>query len=187
MSASSTRWVSPFSPAECAERLGSAIDREGSILVSLSAYFGSKPVIGRVSAGSLRLRRRIAYRNSFQSFLFATLEPAVRGTRITAEVKMHPFVRGFMFVWLGFVVFFWGLSAFAVVASATGVVEVHGSHGWLGLLAPLVMGAFGVGLVKFGRYLARDEERFLLDFVTGILDARPEESRFPSDAPSFSR
>jgi hypothetical protein len=38
---------------------------------------------------------------------------------------------------------------------------------------PILLLAFGVGFVWFGRWLARDEERFLVDFVAEVLEATP--------------
>ena len=58
---------SPLTPAECVSKLEAAIDYEGFMLLSFASIFGSKPVIGRVTESSIRLRKRIYYRNSFQN------------------------------------------------------------------------------------------------------------------------
>ncbi len=77
---------------------------------------------------------------------------------------MHPFVTAFMMIWLMTA----GLASFIII------------RGWFagsihdpGVLAvPVgVLGGFPV-VVLFGRWLAHDEERFLVTFVAGVIDAR---------------
>lgn len=140
---------------------------------------GSKPVIGKVSESSLRLRRRIRYGNSFQTFLTATMRPEFGGTVISGECAMHPLVRIFNAVWFGIVALFGG-TLFLV----TGWNALYGSTGpsrealW-GMLVPLVLLTFGIGLVRLGRYLARSDPQFLMDFLIQTLDARPNTSASP--------
>src|SRR4051812_21410120 len=109
--------IAPLPPAECASRLKAVIDTERSALFSFAGLFGSRPVVGRVTESSLRLRKRIGYRNSFQSFLTATMRPEAGGTLISGDVAMHPFVRVFMFVWFGGVVLIGGTMFLATVGS----------------------------------------------------------------------
>jgi hypothetical protein len=48
---------------------------------------------------------------------------------------------------------------------------------WLGVGVPPLLLAFGFGLLRFGRYLARGERQFLIDFVgqtVGACDVRSE-------------
>lgn len=164
--------VSPHSPAECAARLAPLIDHEGTVGLALKGMFGSKPVIGEATASSLRLRKRLGYRNSFQTHLTATLQPTGTGTLITGEFGMHPLVKGFMTVGLGV------LAIAAVPFAIYSGVSFLRSPGddatkhLFGVLVPVAMLAFGFGLVRFGRYLARNEARFLTDFLIQALEAR---------------
>jgi hypothetical protein len=56
--------VSPLPPDECAARLREATDNEG-----LRSSFGARPVIGRVSRRSVRLRKRIGFRDSWKPLI----------------------------------------------------------------------------------------------------------------------
>ena len=166
---------SPLPPAECVSRLVAVMDTEQSAIFSLAGLFGSKPVIGRVTETSLQLRKRIGYRNSFQSFLAATLRPEAGGTVISGEVAMHAFVKVFMFIWFGGVILIGG-TAFVVTAGTIffGSSSQH-QNAWMGAVIPTVMLLFGFGLVRFGRFLARDEARFLTDFLMQTLNAHAQD------------
>jgi hypothetical protein len=166
---------SPLPPAECVSRLAAAMDTERSALFSLAGLFGSRPVVGRVTETSLRLRKRIGYRNSFQSYLAATLRSEAGGTVISGEVAMHPFVRVFMFIWFSGVVLIGGTMFVATVGTMLFSAGSQHQNAWMGAVIPPLMLAFGFGLVRFGRYLARDETRFLRDFLIQTLDAHAQD------------
>lgn len=159
--------VSPLTPGECAERLAAAIDYEG--VVSATGLYGSKPVAGRVAGHRVRLRKRIGYRNSFQTFLVGTLDPEGGGTVFRGTLGMHPLVRGFMAVWFGGVAVGCAAAAVAAVAAWAG-----GGAFPAGVAVPPLMAAFGLALVRLGRYLARGEAEFLADFLTAALVPRSE-------------
>jgi hypothetical protein len=158
---------SPLSPSECVVRLSGAIDSERMAYVSLAGLFGSKPVAGYVTESSLRLRRRIYYRNSFQTFLTATLRPDGSGTSISGELGIHPAARWFMMIWFGFVGVVGGVM---VVASLFGTLRTDGSP-WVGAAVLPGMLGFGIAIVQLGRWLARKEGTFLIDFLVQTLEA----------------
>jgi hypothetical protein len=156
---------SPFTPVDCAKRLREAVD-EGAMVSFFRA--GSKPVIGKVSEFSLTLNKRINYRNSYQPYLTATMRPELGGTAISGVLAMHPFVRIFNVVWFGFV---------TIIFLGMGWASLSGKRGdsretSLMLIVPLGMLCFGIGLIWFGRFLARNEPKFLEDFLIQTLDAR---------------
>jgi hypothetical protein len=68
---------------------------------------------------------------------------------------MDPFVKVFMAVWFG---------VFALGAIG-GVLAVASGDARLPALIPLAMAAFGIGLVRFGRHLARDEQAFIIHIL----------------------
>ena len=154
--------VSPLPPEECEARLREATDRDG-----LLSWFGSRPVLGRVSGRSVRLRKRIGYRNSFQTFLTGSLEERDGSTVFRGQAGVHPLVTGFMAVWFGLLILLGGA---AFVAGVGGLLGGRGHV--LGVIVPAVGLAFGVGLVWFGRWLARNEESFLVAFVAEVIAAR---------------
>jgi hypothetical protein len=97
--------------------------------------------------------------------------------------------------WFAFAVMVGGLLFLGTLGALVGVpVQVQGEW-WLGLGGPPGLVAFGVGLVCFGRYLARDEAEFLRAFLVEALQARAAGGRQvpgpgdinPSAAPPASR
>jgi hypothetical protein len=153
--------MSPLPPEECGARLREATD------CSWLRWFGSKPVFGRVSGLSVPLCKRIGYRNSFQTYLTGTLEPHGEGSAFRGTFGKHPLVVAFLVVWFSALVIG---GSFFVIAGPEGKA--------VGLVIFPLMLAFGVMLVKFGQYLARDEEQFLAAFVAAVLDV-------PGDAREF--
>jgi hypothetical protein len=159
--------LSPLPREDCAERLRDAVD-------SGWTGFGNKPAIGRVDETSFRIRKRLpaAVHNSFQSYLTGRMESDGNATRVLCRFGMHPFVRVFMVVW--FVMLF----AFGVAGI---VIPGHGNgeHTFPIVAATVSIGmaVFGVGLVYFGRFFARNEQQFLLDFLAQTIEARPTATR----------
>jgi hypothetical protein len=164
--------ISPFPPEECARRILAEIDVERATAFLVKRMAGARPVVGRVNGSSILLRKRVSYNNSFQTFLTATLQPHGTGTVIQGELALHPFTRVFMPVWFGGVVLFGGAALFVRLL---GLLTHHPSpaenNAWLVMVIPLGMLLFGYLLVRFGRYLARDEACFLTDFLDRILEA----------------
>jgi hypothetical protein len=168
---------SPLPPDECARRISAAMDCERSTLFSFAALTGSHPISGRVEGSSIRLRKRIAYNNSFQTFLNATMRPEGAGTVIEGAFAMHPFTRFFMPIWFGGVILIGGFGfIISLLAAFTHSSDEQRSHLPF-LLGPPGMLFFGYLLVRFGRYLARDEAAFITDFLKQTLDAHD----IPSD------
>ncbi len=133
--------------------------------------FGGRPVIGRIAGTKLRARKRIWYRNSFQTQLTADLAEQAGQTTIRCRFSMHPLVTAFMAVWFGGVVLT-GSGTLVMSLVALAYAQSGAPPGtWLGILIPTVMLVFAVGLLRFGRYLARDEQQFLLAFVRDTLGA----------------
>ena len=151
--------TSPLARAEVVRRLKDAVDSDW-------VMFGGKPIVGRVDERSFRLRLRLKYRNSFQTFLFGTIVEDGRSTRLRCRVGMHPIAAAFMALWLTAVA---GLliAALASMGSDPATALILG--------APAAMVAFGVALVWLGRWLARDEQRRLVAFLEQTVDARPDQ------------
>lgn len=136
--------------------------------------FGSKPVLGHIGASTLIARKRIGFSNSFQTRLTANISPTPRGVEIQCRFGMAPIVTAFMLIWFAGVVLIGGaMMILAIIALLSG--HVSGPLGYPGLalfiVAPPLMICFGIGLVRFGRWLARDERQFLIDFVKVTLAA----------------
>ncbi|NJD06063.1 MAG: hypothetical protein FIA97_06145 [Methylococcaceae bacterium] len=164
--------LTPLTPAQCVERLTAVVDLERSGLFSGFGGSGVNPVIGEVTESTLRLRKRIGYRNSFQTLLTATLRPGAEGTVVSGDLGIHPVIRTFMFVWFAIVIVTGApayLGLFGPVICGPAMVE---ENAWIGLLIPPAMLVFGLVAVTLGRRLARQEAAFLMEFLIRNLDAR---------------
>ncbi len=131
------------------------------------AWGGAGTVVGSVRETSFRLRKRIYYRNSFQYSLSGELIDDHGQTRLHCRIGLHPLVRIFFTVWFGGVLLGCGM--------ANGCRRAHGAlppNWWPGAGVPFLTLAGGFALLMFGKYLARDEPAFLIDFLRRGLDAR---------------
>ena len=158
--------TSPWPLEQCQAVLAASMD--GSLLAR-----GNQPVIGKVSGTQLRARKRISYRNSFQTSLKAELAEQGGHTRIHCRFGMHPLVTVFMVVWLGGVLTIGGGISASLLPDLARQGFSAPSDTWLGVAIPAGMAVFGVALVWLGRLIARNERRFLLEFLRDTLSAVP--------------
>jgi hypothetical protein len=151
---------------ECRARLASAVDpvRWG---FSLSGYAGAKPILGKLRDTTFRLQMRPCYRNSFAPLFFGHFVASAEGTVVEGDFRMHPFVRVFMIFWFSFLVVF---AAIALVVPSRDQPEAPWGRAAL-LIVAAGMGAFGVGLVKFGGWLGRTEKEVIVGFLKSTLEA----------------
>jgi len=157
--------VSSLSVEACRERLRADV---GSLWNPFTAW--NHPVRGRVTGKGFWIVKTIHYRNSFQTEARGRWTAEGNGTRIDVSFGMSRWIAGFMIVWLigiaAFVVGWWG-SGPAGSAKAAGA-------GTLLVFLPLLMLGFGIGLIAFGRWLARNESRELIEFLTRTLECQPD-------------
>jgi len=157
-----------------ADTLRCSIDEERITLFSLSGYRGSRPVLGKVDESTFRLQKRRCYHNSFAPFFYGRFEPEPGGTRIEGYFDMSRRVKYFMWFWLAMVVLIGGQIFLASLKDiVTGSHYIRGDKR-MGILIALSMILFGVLLPKIGRFIARGEERFLLEHLQQTLAARME-------------
>ncbi len=152
--------VSPRNLEECAARLTAAID-PGDVHWAA----GSKPVIGSVTGPAVWLRKRIRYRNALQTILVGTFEEHVAGTRFRGRTGIRWLTRVVLTIWFAGVT---ALGAWTCI-----LVHARGGNPAGLLMAPLML-ALGAGIVWLGRWLARDEDAFLVAFVAHVIDARED-------------
>jgi hypothetical protein len=150
---------------DCKMRLLSSVDIE-RLSLSMSGYAGSKDMLGKIQGNKFRLQKRRNYRNSFAPFFYGQLTNDGVDTLIVGEFRIHPAAKAFMAAWFAFLLIF---SLMAVILHPQGQFEA----GRVPLLAVSVgMMVFGVALVMFSRWLARGEQRAILDFLKVKLEAR---------------
>lgn len=127
---------------------------------------GSGAVIGRVGSGQATLKRKIFYGNSLATVVRARLvQNREGGTEIRCLSNGSGYARGFMAMWFTFILLWW-------VGATITVVFTRDPWGVLFVLFPVPMLAFGVGFVVFCRYLARNDEAVVLDYLRNRLEAR---------------
>jgi hypothetical protein len=156
---------SPLDAAACRERLRA---ETGSIWNPFAAF--AHPVRGRITDRGFCITRSIRYRNSFQTEACGRWMAEGDGTRIELSLGMSRWVAAFMIAWLGLML------AFAAAWRWMGGPPGGSSPAppWFVPLIPLMMIAFAVLLVAFGRWLARHDARYLLEFLDRTLQCPPD-------------
>jgi hypothetical protein len=177
--------ISQLPRCECLRRLRDHTGQEqstwrfsvgGATLAESAPIAGQRSVIGRIGDTELRIRKRIEEFNSFQSHLFAEIADSKDGTWLFCRVGVHPLVVAFVAFWfIGVVWFCYGFFLEGDDARATfnvfGVAYAIQGR-WVAALIPLLFVGFGVGIVKYCHYLARDEQAFLIDFLRDTIGAQ---------------
>ncbi|MBC9797860.1 hypothetical protein [Sinomicrobium weinanense] len=96
---------------------------------------------GNFIQDKFEIQRIISGRNSFLPQIKGQIQSNINGTKLVADLKVHTFVIVFMIFWLTFI-------SFAFVMVIIGVIN-QGTNPLL-LIFPLIMIAFGIGLIHFG-------------------------------------
>jgi hypothetical protein len=129
---------------------------------------GCKPILGRVSGRSVRLRKRPLGKSNFQACLIGSLEPQGDGTVFRGTVGLNPSTWYFMAVWFGGAAF----GCFASLMDAARTTAAGGTPQPMGIVIPLALLGFGVMMVRAGRNQSRAEEPVLVAFLAGTI--RPD-------------
>lgn len=150
---------------ECIKCLNDAMDRGWVI-------FGGRPVLGHASASHLRARVRISYGNAFQTVLRGRFEECTNGTKIRCGFGLRIFVKCFLTVWFGGIALLGLVGTVYSIGSLFGVVSIGtNDHPLVMAMFACLMISLGAALVAFGRWLARDEQNQLTEFVRGMASA----------------
>ncbi|HEX4410058.1 MAG TPA: hypothetical protein VH206_14900 [Xanthobacteraceae bacterium] len=160
--------ISPLPLRECVRRLRAAADRGWAVA-------GKKPVLGFIGETSIRLRRRVWNRGSFQCWLSAALSEDGSGTRLACSIGMHPYLRRFLEVWIGIVLVFAGAVLIKTIRIAITDADALDPDWWLGIVVPLILLGFAFLLIKFGDYPGQEEPAFLVDFLARTIDAHADD------------
>lgn len=152
-------------PWECRDRIESAIDHDG--LAALGGMFGSSPVMGIVDEDGFRLQKRLWYNNSCKTFLWGNFVPDKCGTTIVMTSGMQPAVIAFLVVWVAAFTIICGASLVIALGEAmgAGLFTIAGQKALADAGPLFFMIAIGVLIPVVGRWLARNEEVELIQFV----------------------
>jgi hypothetical protein len=177
LSSTMVEFTSPYSPDECVRRMSEDIGYEPFFWYGR----GTRPMMGRVWKNKIWVRKRVNYRNGFQTWMTATFEPQGLKTRIRCQFGVAPATRRVMIVWLGFIGSI-GMTGLVVVPieriafSQLGVSLGADYVTNLAPFAPILMFAAGIGIVRLGRHNAQDEQAFLTDLLKTKLKASQQSS-----------
>lgn len=133
--------LTSFSKEEVENILMENIGPKRGIELRFSKTKIEKPFEGYFANGQFEMQRAINYKNSFLPQIKGTISESMNGTKVMAKLQMHGFVVAFMVVWLG------GVSL-ALIGSIYGIVTQEANP--VVAIIPLIMLAFGSGLVYFG-------------------------------------
>jgi hypothetical protein len=133
------------------ERLRAATKRSAFSALAQAA------AVGPVKENRVRLQRVIPMvHNSFKPFFFGRFETRLDGVYLVGKFSLLPLVKVFMTFWLGTTV------VMGVVIGAG--AQSQGGSLW-GMLGCFGMTAFGVGLIAFGKWLARNDVEWLSNVI----------------------
>ena len=155
-----------LSPGSCRERLRAQV---GSIWNPFAVW--GHPLRGRVTERGFWVRKTILYRNSFQTEAHGRWFAEGNGTRIEVQLGVSRFVPAFLALWISILLVAWLALAVSPGGSggATRPEDVWVAH-WL----PPLMILFGIALLGFGRWLARNESRDLIEFLSRTFECPPD-------------
>ena len=119
-----------------------------------------------MKAERIRLRCRRPGRNSFAPLFYGRLLAVTEGTVVQGQFKVHLVVRIFMAFWFGCVVVG---ACFTITSTTIRYKSLAQAAGMI--FGPLLMLALGYGMVRFGQWSARDQEREMVVFLKNTLEA----------------
>ena len=132
--------------------------------------FSDREIVGYYDRDGFQLRTGGRFRNSFQTIMYGTFTDRGDHTEIACLAGPRRFVIAFMAIWLLGVITIGSmvtLSSFGQLLQG----EVGFVDGLTGVLLPVALLVFGVGLFWGGRVLARGEEETLLQFLDETIEA----------------
>lgn len=121
---------------------------------------------GTLNQDKFEIQRIITGRNSFLPQIKGQIQPNINGTKLIADLKVNTFAIVFMIFWLTFI----GL---AFVMGIIGIMN-QGTNPFL-LIFPLIMIAFGIGIVHYGFNSEREKS---VNELKRILNGQIKEKTF---------
>jgi hypothetical protein len=151
------RFVSPYSVQESITRLSAVV--KPSVLNS----FSGQCAVGTVTGKKVRIQRVIPLvGNAWKPFFYGAFSAAETGAVLEGAFKFSTFTRVFMSIWFGFIAF-WTLLATAAVLSKLP------SDFWFPLFG-VAMFAAGIGMVRVGKWFARNDIAWLSQLIVQALE-----------------
>lgn len=153
-------------PAEqCKTLLTESIDRE-RYFPPYDFLYARKDIIGYLKGSAFRIRKRRHNMNSFAPLLYGEFLQEGNHTRIQGEFRMHPFIKPFEIFWFGFLIIFFVFNAIFVFPRVFSG-EANLGH-FMGLTIPILLVAFAVGLIKWGKSSGEPEKNYIISFLAHV-------------------
>jgi hypothetical protein len=122
-----------------------------------------RAVVGAIGSDGFRLRKWIPGYNSFQTLLWGRIERRGSGTIVHCRLGMR---------WSVWAVMALSLAVACFIAGKAWMLNTGTRTSWLAFAAIL---CGSIAIFALGRYQARDEGSFLVDFLRRTLDLRDDE------------
>lgn len=167
----SAEFRSAFGLEESVARLRAATKR------SVFSALAQSAAVGPVKETKVRLQRVIPMvGNSFKPFFIGRFETRADGVYLSGRFTLLPLVKIFMTFWLGMAIFIGITFATSARSQSGGLPAMLGSVG---------MAGFGIALVAFGKWLARNDIGWLSDVIEKALET-PATSRTQTVSPPMA-
>jgi hypothetical protein len=155
MAPSLLEWIYPSQPVtiEAPGSVGEAVRRlQGPVKRSIWRTPFRESLVGPVSPSRVVVRRyRPWLRNDFGPVFVGHFVQGPDAVRLEGEFTLHPLARWLMTLWFSFVGLFLTVGLVRIVARPTMGDEL------LFMTITLGMGLWGVGLLRFGRWMGRKD------------------------------
>lgn len=126
---------------------------------SMSGHAGERTILGKFDGNRFRLQMRRFYRNSFAPFFYGEVRAIDSGSELSGDFKLHPFVRVFFGIWMT------GATLGAMALTVGGLAQGHAERVGPLIALPFALPLFGFGMLRFGRWLARNEAPSIVRFL----------------------
>jgi hypothetical protein len=152
------RFESRYSVRESVSRLAHAV--KPSIFMALS----EQSAVGTVTEDKVSIQRVIPFiRNAWKPFFIGSFQTAGDRVVLAGQFTCSPLVKIFMSIWFGFLVLW------TVIATAA-VIGRPPADFWFPLFG-IAMFAFGIALVRVGKWLARNDIAWLSRVISNALES----------------
>ena len=129
------------------------------------AIFCSKNVTGSIGPERGAIKKQIWYGNSFQTVIRFHWRPKGDVTVIECRAGLAKLVAAFHYLWLGFAGFFVALITFILIFQVLATPERFAREMMLIPLGGMSILLVELGMFRLGRFLARNEEEYLIEFL----------------------
>jgi hypothetical protein len=145
--------------AQAIERLRNEVSRTSFSRIT------SEGMVGIVNEENTKIQRVIPMvQNSFKPIFIGSFIKREGQTVLSGVLRFHRLVQIFMSIWFGFTSLWVLLTLVTVVAKP--------SEEWFFPLFGVLMLAFGVGLVKLGKWFSRNDKKWLSEHICDAVNQR---------------